>query len=78
MVEGAGFEPAKAEPSDLQSDPVDRLGTPPQCKRLSLAGIENAVKPNNANTHGFQTQSRAGRNFSYRLASALSGSGCQL
>lgn len=30
MVEGAGFEPAKAEPSDLQSDPVDRLGTPPK------------------------------------------------
>ena len=29
VVEGAGFEPAKAEPSDLQSDPVDRLGTPP-------------------------------------------------
>jgi hypothetical protein len=30
VVEGAGFEPAKAEPSDLQSDPVDRLGTPPE------------------------------------------------
>ena len=29
MVEGAGFEPAKAEPADLQSAPVDRLGTPP-------------------------------------------------
>ena len=26
---GEGFEPSKAEPSDLQSDPVDRLGTPP-------------------------------------------------
>ena len=32
MVEGAGFEPAKAEPADLQSAPVDRLGTPPRCK----------------------------------------------
>ena len=30
MVEGGGFEPPKAEPSDLQSDPVDRLGTPPK------------------------------------------------
>ena len=30
MVEGAGFEPAKAEPADLQSAPVDRLGTPPE------------------------------------------------
>ncbi len=29
LVEGAGFEPAKAEPSDLQSDPFDRSGTPP-------------------------------------------------
>ena len=26
---GAGFEPAKAEPSDLQSDPFDRFGNPP-------------------------------------------------
>ena len=30
LVEGAGFEPAKAEPSDLQSDPFDRSGTPPK------------------------------------------------
>src|SRR5262245_56891040 len=30
LVEGVGFEPTKAEPSDLQSDPVDRLGTPPE------------------------------------------------
>ena len=29
MVEGAGFEPAKAEPSDLQSDPFSHSGTPP-------------------------------------------------
>ncbi len=29
MVEGAGFEPAKAEPSDLQSDPFGRSGIPP-------------------------------------------------
>ena len=29
MVEGVGFEPTKAEPADLQSAPVDRLGTPP-------------------------------------------------
>ena len=30
VVEGEGFEPSKAEPSDLQSDPFDRSGTPPQ------------------------------------------------
>ena len=29
MVEGEGFEPSKAEPSDLQSDPFDRSGIPP-------------------------------------------------
>ena len=29
MVEGEGFEPSKAEPSDLQSDPFGRSGTPP-------------------------------------------------
>ena len=35
VVEGAGFEPAKAEPTDLQSVPVDRLGTPPRSAVLS-------------------------------------------
>lgn len=34
MVEGGGFEPPKAEPSDLQSDPFDRSGTPPKASRL--------------------------------------------
>ena len=29
LVEGVGFEPTKAKPSDLQSDPFDRSGTPP-------------------------------------------------
>ena len=29
LVEGAGFEPAKAAPTDLQSAPFDRFGTPP-------------------------------------------------
>jgi hypothetical protein len=29
VVEGEGFEPSKAEPSDLQSDPVGHLGIPP-------------------------------------------------
>jgi hypothetical protein len=28
-VEGEGFEPSKAEPTDLQSAPFDRSGTPP-------------------------------------------------
>ena len=29
MVEREGFEPSKAEPADLQSDPFDRSGTQP-------------------------------------------------
>lgn len=29
-MEGEGFEPSKAVPSDLQSDPFDRSGTPPR------------------------------------------------
>ena len=34
LVEGGGFEPPKAEPSDLQSDPFDRSGTPPNERRI--------------------------------------------
>ena len=39
MVEGEGFEPSKAEPSDLQSDPFDRSGTPP--KRIAIVFHES-------------------------------------
>ena len=34
LVEGGGFEPPKAEPSDLQSDPFDHSGTPPITSQL--------------------------------------------
>lgn len=34
MVEGGGFEPPKAEPTDLQSVPFDRLGIPPREPRI--------------------------------------------
>ncbi len=34
MVGRAGFEPTKAEPADLQSAPVDRLGTSPKARAL--------------------------------------------
>ena len=37
QVGGAGFEPAKAEPTDLQSVPFDRFGTPPTHVRKSVA-----------------------------------------
>ncbi len=29
ILEGVGFEPTKAEPSDLQSDPFNHSGIPP-------------------------------------------------
>ena len=34
VVEGGGFEPPKAEPTDLQSAPFDRSGTPPRLSNL--------------------------------------------
>ncbi len=37
LVEGGGFEPPKVEPTDLQSVPFGRSGTPPKSSReLSL------------------------------------------
>ena len=36
MVEGGGFEPPKAEPSDLQSDPFGHSGTPPKMSKTQL------------------------------------------
>ena len=35
MVVGEGFEPSKAKPSDLQSDPFDHSGTPPKIAKNS-------------------------------------------
>ena len=40
MVEGEGFEPSKAEPSDLQSDPFGHSGTPPVYLPISLTNSE--------------------------------------
>ena len=42
MVEGGGFEPPKASPTDLQSVPFDRSGTPPH---LREQGITLDVQP---------------------------------
>ncbi len=36
LVEGGGFEPPKAEPSDLQSDPFGHSGTPPDTQGAIL------------------------------------------
>ena len=44
LVEGGGFEPPKAEPSDLQSDPFDRSGTPPKMSwTLSVSRIALSI-----------------------------------
>ena len=49
VVEGGGFEPPKAEPTDLQSAPFDRSGTPPGIhKRLifsKLLRFVNRLRP---------------------------------
>ena len=37
MVEGGGFEPPKASPTDLQSVPFDRSGTPPHLREQGVA-----------------------------------------
>ena len=36
MVVGEGFEPPKAEPAELQSDPFGRLGNPPGAFRTEV------------------------------------------
>ena len=46
MVEGEGFEPSKAEPTDLQSVPFDRSGTPPAKHAriaISVPGVKRFV-----------------------------------
>jgi hypothetical protein len=50
MVEGGGFEPPKAEPSDLQSDPFGHSGTPPKNKPPILLENRDAVNRAHAET----------------------------
>ena len=53
LVEGAGFEPAKAEPADLQSAPVDRLGTPPRCEPRIVRPVQECVNSQLREIQGF-------------------------
>ena len=56
MVEGEGFEPPKAKPADLQSAPVDRLGTPPGRKPAIVLMVRRRVNTRNAlNLRGLRT-----------------------
>ncbi len=41
MVVGEGFEPSKASPTDLQSVPFDRSGTPPLYYKIFLKNGAN-------------------------------------
>ena len=49
LVGGGGFEPPKAEPSDLQSDPFDRSGTPPNEGNFLLSTVKCQAKYNKTN-----------------------------
>ena len=48
MVEGEGFEPSKAEPTDLQSVPFGRLGTLPQVLRRLRQELAEGFEPTTA------------------------------
>ena len=73
LVEGGGFEPPKAEPSDLQSDPFDRSGTPPKKRRYSLATSDDCQPM--LGRFRFPAPQDARKHV---LASPLPGSGGQL
>ena len=48
LMGGAGFEPAKAMPSDLQSDPFDRSGNPPvqpPCTQVTRSYRKSPYRP---------------------------------
>ena len=49
---GAGFEPAKAEPTDLQSVPFDRFGNPPS----GLFTLKISGEPIQDSTKTFKTK----------------------
>ncbi len=51
---GAGFEPAKAEPTDLQSVPFDRFGNPPEGEP------NNRLKPLSRNSLAKQKRASGG------------------
>lgn len=56
MVEGEGFEPSKAEPADLQSDPFGHSGTPP--KKIKLVILLH--EPVNVNRQNLKISAASG------------------
>ena len=74
---GAGFEPAKAVPSDLQSDPFDRSGNPPRRRSIQLRLREKARRePSPIRTSGHKSMPRQTRGFRYELAEGLEPTTC--
>ncbi len=73
VVEGGGFEPPKAEPSDLQSDPFDHSGTPPNTSAsLSLAGERSVnTRPSPEITTLFTPARGAGPRTAYQQVPPL-------
>ena len=49
VVVGEGFEPPKAEPAELQSDPFGRLGNPPDAFQTEM-NIDKARHAQSYNT----------------------------
>ena len=73
---GAGFEPAKALPSDLQSDPFDRSGNPP-CLSSDLSRFQPGLVHIGRPTHTKNKVSlRQMRVFPYELAEGLEPTTC--
>ena len=75
---GEGFEPSKALPSDLQSDPFDRSGNPPKkCFSNRTAGrtdsphLSAAIAPKLQAVYGAKT-----KGFPYELAEGLEPTTC--
>ena len=74
---GTGFEPVKALPSDLQSDPFDHSGNPPFLRRLPtlVAGHQPYPVAPNGSYIG-PIFGRNPRGFRYELAEGLEPTTC--
>lgn len=71
---GEGFEPSKALPSDLQSDPFDHSGNPPLNPVIFL--ITNKIPAHKAGEKNTQSAGLFHRGFHYELAEGLEPTTC--
>src|SRR5919112_417578 len=68
---GAGFEPAKAEPPDLQSGPFDRSGTPPGVAPRASPGRANRAQGSDRGAAPRQRRAQIRTPVLARVAEAL-------